>query len=68
VTLRWLEDGQDVKGSFDTGYALRLEFGSIIKNHLAGKIYFCAPDDNKSYVAGTFNAEIRKPKTAKSKP
>jgi len=68
VTLRWTEGGQDVKGNFDTGYALRLEFGLLNKNHLPGKIYFCAPDDSKSYVAGTFNAEIRKPKAPKPKP
>lgn len=68
VTLRWKETDQVVKDNFDTGYALRMEFGLLNKNHLSGKIYFCAPDDTKSYLAGTFNAEIRKPKTAKPKP
>lgn len=69
VTLRWTETDQTLKDNFETGYALRLEFGTLEKNHLSGKIYFCAPDDEKSYVAGTFNAEIRKPKSAaKPKP
>jgi len=69
VTLRWTETDQTLKDNFETGYALRLEFGTLDKNHLSGKIYFCAPDDERSYVAGTFNAEIRKPKTAaKPKP
>jgi DNA-directed RNA polymerase subunit RPC12/RpoP len=65
VTLRWKETDQVVKDNFETGYALRLEFGPLAGNHLPGKIYFCAPDDAKSYVAGTFVADIRKPKAAK---
>jgi hypothetical protein len=69
VALRWKETDQVLKDNFETGYALRLEFGEVAKNRLPGKIYFCAPDDDKSYVAGTFNAEIRKPKApAKPKP
>ena len=68
VTLRWRETDQVVKDNFDTGYALRLEFGALANNHLPGKIYFCAPDDSESYVAGAFVAEVRKPKPAKPKP
>jgi hypothetical protein len=69
VTLRWKETDQSLKDNFETGYALHLVFGELAKNHLRGKIYFCAPDEDKSYVAGTFNAEIRKPKPpAKPKP
>jgi hypothetical protein len=68
VTLRWQETDQTVKDNFSTGYALRLEFGPLNDNHIPGKIYFCAPDDARSYVAGTFDAEIRQPKPAKPKP
>ena len=63
VTLRWEETNQSLRDNFETGYALRLDFGTVVSNHLSGKIYFCAPDDAKSYVAGLFNAEIRRPKT-----
>jgi hypothetical protein len=65
VTLRWEDGGQHAKENFTNGYALRLELGVVTNNHIAGKIYLCAPDDLKSYVMGTFNAEIRKPKSSK---
>lgn len=67
VTLRWPDNGQVSKASFDDSYALRLEFGALAGNRLPGKIYFCAPDETKSYIAGTFNAEIRRPKPPKPK-
>lgn len=68
VTLRTQANGQVQKTSFDTGYALRLECGDLAANRLPGKIYFCAPDDAKSYVMGTFTAEVHKQKTSKPKP
>jgi hypothetical protein len=40
---------------------MKLEFGPIAANKMPGKIYLCLPDFSKSFVAGTFNAEIRKP-------
>jgi DNA-directed RNA polymerase subunit RPC12/RpoP len=67
VSLRWKENGQNAKQNYDSGYALRLEMGPLANNHMPGKIYFCAPDDLKSYVMGTFNVEIRKPKPPKPK-
>jgi DNA-directed RNA polymerase subunit RPC12/RpoP len=68
VTLHWKENGQVQKDAFETGYALRIEFGILANNHIAGRLYFCAPDDAKSYVAGNFVAEVRKAKAAKPKP
>jgi hypothetical protein len=65
VTLRWREGGQALRDTFDNGYALRLEFGAVANNRLPGKIYLCLPDDTKSYVAGTFNVEIRRPRPPK---
>jgi DNA-directed RNA polymerase subunit RPC12/RpoP len=65
VTLLWREDDQTRSEHFTNSYAMRLEFGALVNNHLPGKIYFCAPDDEKSYVVGNFNAEIRKPKPPK---
>jgi hypothetical protein len=65
VTLRWKDGDQTVKASFDTGYALRLAFGTLDDNRIGGKIYFCADDAARSYVAGTFTAEIRKGKPVK---
>ena len=63
VTLHW-KDANDTKQdeNFEVKYALRLKFGSLVNNQLAGEIYLCTPDDEKSYLAGTFTADARKPK------
>lgn len=69
VTLRWKNEAeQPVTKTFRTGYALRLEFGPVAGDRLPGKVYLCTPDDAKSYVAGTFTAEIRKPAPPKTTP
>jgi hypothetical protein len=59
VNLRW-KDAQDqpMTESVKGGYALRIEFGQPAGGQLPGKIYLCTPDDEKSYVAGTFTAEV----------
>jgi DNA-directed RNA polymerase subunit RPC12/RpoP len=67
VTLRWKDGSQSGNENFDNGYALRLEFGALANSRIPGKIYFCAPDDSKSYAMGTFNLEVRKPKPPKPK-
>jgi len=65
VMLRWKDDDQQSKVAISNGYALLLNFGQLSGNHLSGKIYLCAPDETKSYIAGTFNADIRRPKPKK---
>ena len=69
IVLR-TKDGQQhaVTQNVDGGYALRLEFDAIADGHLPGRIYLCLPDDAKSVVVGSFNAEIRKPNPPKPKP
>jgi DNA-directed RNA polymerase subunit RPC12/RpoP len=63
VNLRWKDSqGKEAKQSLTAGYALRIEFGQPDGDHVPGKIYFCAPDDAKSYVVGEFKAKIKKPK------
>jgi DNA-directed RNA polymerase subunit RPC12/RpoP len=62
VILRWRDGGQTARENFDGGYAMRLEFGALAGNRMPGKIYLCLPDETKSYVAGTFNVEIRRPR------
>jgi len=68
VSLRWKDGAQNEKTNYDSGYALRLEMGALAGNRMPGKIYFCAPGELKSYVMGTFNVEVRKPKPPKPKP
>jgi hypothetical protein len=66
VVLRWKDDPpQLATQNIREGYALRLEFGQVSGGRLPGKIYLCTPDDAKSWVAGTFEAEIRKPSPPK---
>ena len=62
VNLRWPDASGTQKQSFNAGYAMRLEFGALAKGKLPGKIYLCTPDAEKSYLMGTFNAYIIKPK------
>ncbi|MGA3267682.1 MAG: hypothetical protein ABSE16_12755 [Verrucomicrobiota bacterium] len=62
VRLRWKDDEPKVRiQDFRKGYALKIEFGELAGNRLPGKIYLSTPDDEKSYVAGTFDAEIHHP-------
>ncbi|TAL02189.1 MAG: hypothetical protein EPO07_07615 [Verrucomicrobia bacterium] len=68
VTLRWKDDQQKpATHSVKAGYAARFEFGAIAGGRLPGKFYLCAPDEQKSYAAGTFSAEIRRPTPPKPK-
>jgi hypothetical protein len=62
LILRW-KDAQDqaTTKEYRKGYAARVEFGTVSSNRLTGKIFIAMPDENKSYVAGTFSAEIRRP-------
>ena len=63
VSLRWKDESGTVqKEMFDNGYAMRLEFGALANGRLPGKIWLCTPDAEKSYLLGTFNADVRKPK------
>jgi hypothetical protein len=63
VEVRWREEGQDKaqKTSYNRSYALKLVFGTVANSRLPGRLYLCLPDDEKGFVAGTFDAEIRKP-------
>lgn len=62
VSLRWKEGDQTMRESFTNDYAMLLNFKGIQNNSLSGNIYLCTSDEKRSYVAGNFNAEIRKSK------
>ena len=62
VTMLWQDGSEIAHEDLQNGYAMRLVFGQVNGNRLPGKIYYCAPDGLKSYIAGTFNAEIRRPR------
>lgn len=62
VVLRWKnEQDKAVNQNINSGYALKVIFGQAANNRIPGKIYIAFPDDEKSFAAGTFDAEIRKP-------
>jgi hypothetical protein len=63
IILRWKNEEQKAaKSEIKSGYALKLVFGQAANGKIPGKLYLSLPDDAKSFVAGTFNAEIKKPK------
>lgn len=66
VVLRWKVGTQAMRESFTNDYAMLLSFSDVTNNIIAGEIYLCTSDIRKSYVAGTFKAEIRasKPKSS----
>lgn len=69
LMVRWKdEQGQSVTQEFQAGYALRVEFGELAGTRLPGKIYLAAPDEEKSYLAGTFDADIHRAPPPKRKP
>lgn len=62
IVLRWKDDQHEaVARDFTNGYVLKLTFGQPNNGRMPGKIYVGLPDDEKSFAAGTFDAEIRKP-------
>jgi len=64
IILRWKDDNQEaVTKDFTNGYVLKLAFGQANNGRMPGKIYVGLPDDEKSFAAGSFEAEIRKPQT-----
>jgi DNA-directed RNA polymerase subunit RPC12/RpoP len=67
IVLHWKEADLQVAQTFTNGYAMKLEFGAVTGGRLPGKIYLCLSDASKSFVAGTFEAEIRKPQLPKTR-
>jgi hypothetical protein len=65
VWLSWKEPGQGSlqQKSFVDGYALRLELGQLTDGKLPGKIYVCVPDEEKSFLRGTFEMGGKPPTT-----
>lgn len=59
VVLRWKDDRlEPVTQHFHSGYAMRLMFGRIADGKIYGRIYIALPDNQKSFAAGNFEAEV----------
>jgi DNA-directed RNA polymerase subunit RPC12/RpoP len=67
VVLHWKEANR-VSETFHHGYAMKVEFGPLANGALPGKIFVCLPDESRSWIAGTFRAEIRKPSPPRTRP
>ena len=66
VTKRWKTGQGEVRTrEFHSGYALKAVFEKPKEGRLPGKIYLALPDEEKSFISGTFTAEIRKPQPKK---
>ena len=60
VAIRWKdEQHQPMVDRLESGYALQLVFGKAEDGKMPGRIYIALPD--QSFIAGTFEAVIRKP-------
>jgi len=70
IVLAWKEPGQaaPAEQTFTDKYTLALEFGQEKNGKLPGKIYLSLPDDVKSNVAGTFDADIKGFRLVNGKP
>ncbi len=69
VVLRWKDEQQHAATeTIDHGYLLKVAFGQATNGRMPGQIYICLPDEAKSFVAGAFDAEIKKPTPQKSGP
>jgi hypothetical protein len=45
--------------AYTNGYAMRLEFGKEKDGLMPARMYLCLPDDQKSFIAGTFTLDFR---------
>jgi len=69
VGWRWKNDQQQPATQIiSNGYLLKVTFGQATQGYMPGKIYICLPDADKSFAAGTFDAEIKKPSQPKPTP
>ena len=64
----WLEVPGKPITVFPAGYGLTLELGPRSGGKLTGKIYLSLPDETKTFVAGTFTAEIVRAHTERPGP
>jgi hypothetical protein len=61
AVLRYRKEGEDfaVPATYLNGYSLKLEFGTAKDGKIPGKIHLRLPDEERSFVIGSFEAEIK---------
>ncbi len=66
VLMRWRGDQPEpVTKTISNGYVMKIVFGQAANGRMPGQVYIAFPDPDKSFAAGTFDAEIRKPEPAR---
>lgn len=63
VQMTWPEGVLEPAAAVARGYAMKLEFSQANNGTISGKIYVCLPDNSKSWLAGTFDAQLPKANT-----
>lgn len=69
IILLW-RNNQDKTSRLNitNGYALKLVFGQAAGGRIPGRLYLALPDEAKSFVAGNFEAEIKRPPPSRPRP
>jgi len=70
VRVSWKDEaaGAPQSKEFKDHYTLQLELGAEKDGKIPGKLMLAVPDENKSTVAGTFDAEVRGFRIVNGKP
>lgn len=70
VRVRWRENGQSAprQREYTEKYTLLIELGPERERRIPGKIHLALPDEQKSQVAGTFEAAVRGFRLVDGKP
>ena len=62
IAVRWqAEKGKPATERYHNGYALKISFGQPAGGRMPGNIWLCLPDPDCGFLAGAFDAEIRRP-------
>jgi hypothetical protein len=64
----WVDVAGKQPHLYPTGYALTLELGARKAGKVPGKVYLSLPDDQKTVLAGTFEATYVRPHTERPGP
>ena len=64
VKMTWNEGDVIQSATFNKGCGMKLHFDEVKNRKVAAKIYLCFPDDSKSYVTGSFEVRLARPKAA----
>jgi hypothetical protein len=68
VHVSWLEGNFPKTEMYMDKYALKLELGKEDDGKVPGRIYLCLPDASRSYLAGTFTAQVEEDRSRPPRP